>query len=175
LNVYFMGYGAGFSRARFVAIAAAALRHAIERMGLKVLLVQTVRMDTSITRELVQALGPTPELLWVSNRELHHRELAQLLSEAELHVGMRTHSLILAAAAGTPILGLIATPKNRGFLASLGLTGVEFDGLDEAVLIGALEAAWAARERLRAELAPRVAAEKRRAREVREHLAPLLE
>jgi polysaccharide pyruvyl transferase WcaK-like protein len=175
LNVYFKGYGRRFSRQRFVAIAAAALRHAIDRMGLRVLLIQTVAMDTAITRELEQAVGPRPELLWVSNRELHHRELAQLFSEAELHVGMRTHSLILAAAAGTPILGLIATPKNRGFLASLGLTGVEFEGLTETVLIEALEAAWAGRERLRAELAPRVEAEKRRAREAREQLAPLLE
>jgi polysaccharide pyruvyl transferase WcaK-like protein len=175
LDVYLKGYAGRFSRRDFVALAAAALRWAHRELGARVLLIQTVRMDTSINRELRDAAGLGPDLLWLSNRELHHRELAQLLSEAELHVGMRTHSLILAAAGGTPIVGIVATPKNRGFLATLGLTGIEFAGLTEASLIEAIGRAWAARDALRAELALRVEAEKRRAREVREHLARYLD
>jgi polysaccharide pyruvyl transferase WcaK-like protein len=175
LDVYLKGYSGRFSRRDFVALAAAALRWAHRVLGVRVLLIQTVRMDTGISRELRDAAGLGAHLLWLSNRELHHRELAQLLSEAELHVGMRTHSLILAAAAGTPIVGIVATPKNRGFLATLGLTGIEFEGLTEAVLSSAIERAWHTRTQLRAELAPRVDAERQRARQVREHLARYLE
>ena len=43
-----------------------------------------------------------------------------VLGALDLLVGMRLHSLILAAAVGTPCIGLAYAPKVRGFMTLLG-------------------------------------------------------
>lgn len=53
-------------------------------------------------------------------RPLAARELMAVLGECRLVIGMRLHSLILAAAQAVPQVGIIYDPKVEGFLASCG-------------------------------------------------------
>jgi polysaccharide pyruvyl transferase CsaB len=81
-----------------------------------------------------------------------HRHALGLVARAGLVVSARLHGLILAAAAGTPFLGLVYDPKVAGFLADSG--GVGFSPpLDHARLVEAACACRALpeanRERLR--------------------------
>jgi polysaccharide pyruvyl transferase CsaB len=52
-----------------------------------------------------------------------HRQALALVARSGLVVSARLHGLILAAAAGTPFLGLIYDPKVAGFLADAGGVG----------------------------------------------------
>jgi polysaccharide pyruvyl transferase CsaB len=80
---------------------------------------------------------------------------AAFLSRCELVVGTRLHSLILAAAGGTPFHALDYMPKVRFFCERVGLEG-ERSGIEEASAPGRLTAvlgdAFERRERTRGEL-----------------------
>jgi GT2 family glycosyltransferase len=80
-----------------------------------------------------------------------------LLASADLVVAERLHAAVLAAAAGTPFVGLEYRPKVRDFAASVGLDGYtlrtdRLDGLEDKVRTALVEA-----DQLRAGLIPRVA------------------
>ncbi len=90
-------------------------------------------------------------------------EVAGLLAQCDLVVGMRLHSVVLAAVAGTPAVCLVYDPKVRAAARRLGLEeyAVEIANLNAENLLGLLEAAWTAR----AELRDRVRAAARELRE----------
>lgn len=84
---------------------------------------------------------------------------AGLLSQCQLVVGMRLHSLILAASTGVSIVALVYDPKVQSFMESLGMsdfslllqsmTGKELDGI--------LKSAWGRRQQIRETLQTRIA------------------
>jgi polysaccharide pyruvyl transferase CsaB len=91
--------------------------------------------DPEVSR--LAALLPEARILAAAD----HRQALTIVARAGLVVSARLHGLILAAAAGTPFLGLVYDPKVAGFLADAG--GVGFSPpLDHARL---LEAACASR------------------------------
>ncbi|MDR0445990.1 MAG: polysaccharide pyruvyl transferase CsaB [Oscillospiraceae bacterium] len=72
-----------------------------------------------------------PDGAVIPPRELTLREYFALIGEARLAVSMRLHTLIFAARAGTPALGIDVDPKLRAYLELLGApnlgTPEEFD------------------------------------------------
>lgn len=72
----------------------------------------------------------------VSRADRHPSEVAALLRDAHLAIGMRLHFLILAASAGTPVVALSYARKVRAFMSSIGLDHlcVNIEGLDTATL-----------------------------------------
>jgi polysaccharide pyruvyl transferase WcaK-like protein len=66
------------------------------------------------------------------------------MSLCRLFVGMRLHSLIISAKAGTPVVGMVYAPKVRSLLAQLGTPGLacELATLDAAALEQTLLYAW---------------------------------
>lgn len=91
-------------------------------------------------------------------------------------VGMRTHSLILAARVRTPLGGIVTYPKTAGFLASVGLgeERFEFDGFDQEALWRFLRSVWERRDAIRGRLEETVPEQERLARRAAEGLRPWL-
>jgi polysaccharide pyruvyl transferase CsaB len=84
--------------------------------------------------ELARLSAATPGAEVVAAAD--HRQALSLVGAAGLVISARLHGLILAAAAGTPFLGLVYDPKVAGFLADAGAAGFE-PPLDLARLIEA--------------------------------------
>ncbi|MCX6353895.1 MAG: polysaccharide pyruvyl transferase family protein [Candidatus Aureabacteria bacterium] len=163
-------------RGEFIRIAAAVIDRTIESLGVDVVLVTTQVMDLGIAEELMRAVRCRERVAHVSNKEYSHGDLAGILSRLEIFVGMRTHSLILATAMGTPTAGIIAYPKNRGYLRSIGMGDqlIEFSDFSEENLWCLVERLWRERAQIRERLRPVIEQEKARARRSAELLRPYL-
>lgn len=96
--------------------------------------------------------GRTPEETWAQ------------VAGCDLLVGARLHALIMAAAAGRPLVGVSYDPKVDALLTDLGLAlAGRLPGVTAKELAAAVEKTWERRAEMATELAPRVAERRRRA------------
>jgi polysaccharide pyruvyl transferase CsaB len=74
-----------------------------------------------------------------------------MLSRCDLVLGMRLHSVILAASSAIPMAGIIYDPKVRNVMHHLDMDayGIDIKQLDATALANALNDAWQKRETLR--------------------------
>jgi polysaccharide pyruvyl transferase CsaB len=141
---------------------AAALDGLVHDAGAEVLLVpfQTAGEGDDAVCRAIHGRMAERAAARVCERPASATDAARLLARCSLVVGTRLHSLILAAASGTPFFALDYMPKVRFFAARAGLPG-ERAGLE------------AARERGRlAELLGSALARRERTRERLERVAP---
>lgn len=156
-----------FSRDDFCHIIAGAADRLIRDLDVDVLFTVTQIMDMKITRECVQYIQQKDRIRIVGNNKYTYQELAGLLSRVKVHAGLRTHTLIFCAAVGTPMISINAYPKSAGFLETVGMGdwAIDFANLSADNLVAIMKRAWDARERLRSDMQPVVAKEKRKARD----------
>lgn len=176
VDVFVRGQKKGIGLDEFVPLMAEAFDRVIEGLNVHPLFVVTQPMDFTITNAVMSRMRQWEKIRTVANPEYSYRDLTALFAKAEMHIGMRTHSLILATSVGTPVVGIIATPKNRGYMKSIRQDErmVEFKDLTVEYLVAKVRATWENRKAIRAELLPIVAEEKRKARESAAELAPFL-
>lgn len=166
IDVYVRGKKKGLPREEFIGAIRHTMDWIIENLGTEIAFVITQPMDLGIAGEVLSGVRHPDMVRLISNRKYSHAELAGIFSRMELHVGMRTHSLILASARCTPVVGIIATPKNRGYMMSIeqGERMVEFDeSFGAETLVKAIGSCWEAREKIRAGLAPIMERERKKA------------
>ncbi|NLN17390.1 MAG: polysaccharide pyruvyl transferase CsaB [Firmicutes bacterium] len=84
--------------------------------------------------------------------ELDVPAVLEVLEKAGLCLGMRLHSLILAACLGVPGVGLIYDPKVAAFLRISGQEGLPIEGIQRGELLKLLDRAWKDREQRRRDL-----------------------
>lgn len=144
-------------RERFLRTYAEALQQVWRETRVPLVFVCTQHHDVPITRELMKRLAGVPCAL-VANRDYNHAEIRGVLGRLELHCGMRLHSLILAAAACTPIVGVAYQPKVTYFMNLVGLGEhlVSFDEFSPQRLAGAILRAWQHRAEIRRRLEDRI-------------------
>ncbi len=169
--------GRGIDPAAFLAAVRQAIDRAVEEFGVDALLLVTQPMDMAITTRLMRSLARPERARIISNRDYSHNDLAKVLSRVEMLIALRTHSLILAAAAGTPVGCVVSYPKNRGFMRSIDMDdqALEFADFSAGSYWGLVERTWRRRAELRARLLPAVAREKEKARGSAGLLAPFIE
>ncbi|MDD5556031.1 MAG: polysaccharide pyruvyl transferase family protein [bacterium] len=176
IDAFVRAEGARLDRGDFLRVMAAVIDRAVGAFGAEAVLVITQPMDLGIAAELLGRLRERGRVRLVSNRDWSHADLAAVLSRLEIFTGMRTHSLILATAVGTPVAGIAAYPKNRGYLRSIGMGGqlIELADFTEENLWRLVERTWRERAALRERLVPAVEREKAKARRSAALLRPYL-
>jgi len=166
IDVYVRGYkGRGIGKEKFLNLIAEVIDMMIENLSVSVVLVITQPMDLQIANQLLAKLKNQRFIKLISNREYTYQDIASVFSSVEIHVGMRTHSLILASSVLTPVVGIIATPKNRGYMCSIEQDDrmVEFKNMTVDSLYTVIRSTWDDRRTIRAELGPIIGREKKKA------------
>ena len=109
--------------ARLLDSVAATLDHAVTEWGAHLEFVPFRTVDYDDDRRVMHAVADRMRHgAVVSHRESAPRpaEAAELLASADLVVGMRLHSVILATAAGVPTLALSYMAKVRDYMSAIG-------------------------------------------------------
>jgi len=162
---------------QFVTIMTKTIDRIIEHMGSKVIMIVTQHMDRRISENILNRLKYSQGVKIISNKKYTHNEIAGILSEVGIHVGMRTHSIILATASCTPTVAIVYRPKNRGYMKTIQQEerimefGAEFtsDNLYELI-----RTTWNRRKQIRAHLEPIIQREKEKARQSAQYLQEYL-
>ena len=90
---------------------------------------------------------------YIINRELSVPEMFSVLSEAELIIGMRLHSLIYATTLEIPAMAFVYDPKVSAFMESIGQTDcVNVETLSETDALDVLDSLVKGREERRGKL-----------------------
>jgi polysaccharide pyruvyl transferase WcaK-like protein len=165
VDTYVRGSSRGIGDEVFQQRVAAVIDRAVRTLGVDVLLVETQPMDLRMARGVLERVQQRARVGMVANPPLGHAEIAGFLGRLDAFVGMRTHSLILAASMHTPLGGIIAYPKNRGFLESIdcGDQMLEFRDFSEENLWALVRRTWEGRASLRRRLQASVERERAKA------------
>ncbi|MCB0339904.1 MAG: hypothetical protein KDD53_09880, partial [Bdellovibrionales bacterium] len=103
-------------------------------------------MDLEFANELASRIGGTV----MSNTKYLSHDLQCIMRRCELFMGMRFHSVVLASAVYSPVIGLIYAPKVRGFMRLLECEefGLELANLSKDSLSATLIKGWEQRSQL---------------------------
>jgi len=131
----------------FIEMLAEGISAASKTCGFQPIIVSTQPMDDVVSNKLAKLL----EAKTVTNSNYNSHEIMSVMRECALHIGMRVHSCILAAAVGVPIIGLIYAPKVRGLLNLIETPefGLELNSLDAAKVEAKITEAWNTKESLK--------------------------
>lgn len=135
-------------------------------------LLGTQLMDLDILRDLARRIHVGGSVRVFTNQRYSYAELKGLLSSVDLLIGMRTHSIILASAMGTPVIGIVTYPKTRGYLKRIDQDqqGIPLLDLTAQRLKDLIRASWDKRARLRQRTVDAVERERRLAWQAAEYL-----
>ena len=167
LDVFVKGKQKGIATEEFVRIIAETMDRITGEMEQKIVFVITQPMDLKIARNVLGHLKYPQHVRLISNETYSHNDLATILSQVEMHVGMRTHSIIFATSSCTPTVAIIATPKNRGYMKTIEQQDrmIEFgEGFSSTNLFRLINETWQNRKHIREELGPIMKREKEKAR-----------
>lgn len=145
-------------REAFLKTYADALRKVGEAINVPIVFVTTQHHDVDLTTELMSRLPDGMRTALVDNRRYDHAAIKGALRHVSLLCGMRLHSLIMASAEGTPIVGITYQPKVAYYFRELGLEDrtLSFDDFESDRLATHILSGWEARDALRATLKDRI-------------------
>lgn len=168
--------GEEMNRESFVKLIAETLDNLIKELDVDIMFTTTQIMDYKIVNETMQHVRNKDRVKVIGNAKYDYKEITGLLSKCGLHVGMRTHSKILAAAAFTPMVTINAYPKSVGFVRTLGMDDwiINFSDLKLNIMTDIIKKAWNKRHELRENLIPRVKNEQLKAKSAAELLTEYL-
>ena len=177
LDSFVRGRSKGIDADAFITLIAEVMDRIVEELGVMIIFVITQPMDLGIAGQVLERVKNRAKVSLISNKDYSHNEIATILSRVEFHIGMRTHSLILATAACTPTVGIIATPKNRGYMQSIQQDSQMIDFGDEFTstnLFNLAKATWNKRDKIRENLKPIIIQEKAKAKKSATYLKNFL-
>ncbi len=130
----------------------------------RLILICTQRMDLGFAQQLREAIGDAALPILINDPALEDgtgydcHDLMGVMGRLELFIGMRLHSLILASAMKTPIVGIVYAPKVASLLSWIGLpdnqVALTREGLQSLVEVAGR--AWDARAEQKAVIDPRI-------------------
>jgi len=136
-------------KSSFLTMLAQGISEANLKLGdaYQVVVFSTHPMDDPTVHDFAKLVGGKVIL----NRVYLSHDIQAVMRKCDLFIGMRFHSVILASAVETPILGLIYAPKVRGYFRLLGCEeyGLELSTLTANSLSDALVSAWIKRDELK--------------------------
>lgn len=134
------------SPSTFIEMVADGVTKAASELGVNLtpIIFSTHPMDEPTATELAEKLNSRGlRSVVIGNRKLLSHDIQAVMRECKLFLGMRFHSLVLASAVGTPIIGMVYAPKVRGYMRllncerfTLELAALNSTGLSEAIRDG---------------------------------------
>lgn len=154
LDTWVRSGGKGISRRDFQNAIAQVADSLMDDLDVNIVFFATQVMDISLFQAIIQEVKKKERVRLVTNRDYTNHEIMGLLGQMELFMGMRLHSLILASAMYTPIVGLVYLPKVRSYLKEIGQPdqGLEFADFNAQRLLSLIESTWERRELIRQQL-----------------------
>ena len=154
-----------YSQDDFCRVVGESVDRIIEAFDVDVLFVCTQIMDLENTGRCIGYSGHKDRIKVVSNKTYTYQDLAALLGRLELHIGLRTHTLIFCAAVGTPMVDISSSPKSRGFMRTIGQEDrfIAFENLNPDHILSMVGDVWDHRAGIREAMQPTVMEEKRKA------------
>jgi polysaccharide pyruvyl transferase WcaK-like protein len=151
-------------REAFLATYAEALTGVADRLNVPIVFVTTQYHDLEITTELMRRLPVGVRSVLVDNRKYDHAAIKGILRQLSLLCGMRLHSIILASAEITPVVGIAYQPKVAYYFRELGQEegALSFDAFRPDSLREHILRGWECRAELRAGLERRIPELRRR-------------
>ncbi|MFH1584360.1 MAG: polysaccharide pyruvyl transferase family protein [Actinomycetota bacterium] len=150
----------------FLIDIASVLDKVIEDLNVNVIFFATQHMDIPIISRVINLIRNKERVNLITNKRYSSQEIMGLLGEIELFIGMRLHSLILASAMFTPILGLVYQDKVRNYLKELNLEKqrLEFSNFSTENLFNIIKKSWYKREEIKEHLLKTIEELKKKAR-----------
>ncbi|MBK8944255.1 MAG: polysaccharide pyruvyl transferase family protein [Ignavibacteriae bacterium] len=160
--------GEEFGREKFVELIAKTLDSIIEEMKLDIMFTVTQVMDITIANEVLAKVKNRNKITVIANAKYTYQEITSLLSKCGLHVGMRTHSLILSSAALTPMITINAYPKSGGYVKTIGQGDwiIDFEDMNYENLMRIIKDGWNKRVETKENMIPLVRREQQKAKDV---------
>ena len=160
----------------FLKDIALVLDKVIENLNVNVIFFATQHMDIPIISKVIDYIKNKDKVNLITNKKYSNQEIMGLLGEIELFVGMRLHSLILASAMHTPVLGLIYQDKVRNYLKELGLEKqrLEFSDFSTENFFNLIKKSWYEREKIRKHLTIRIEELKKKSKKTPKMVIDLL-
>lgn len=158
--------GGTYTRQQFCEDIAGAADKVIAELDVDVIFFVTQVMDVSVSRQCADLVKQQDRVKLISNVDYTYEDMAQLIGKVEVHNGLRTHTLIFAAAMNTPMICITSYPKSTGFLRTVGQGEwqVPFEDLSPEFLSGMIIKAWKVKDKTRKQMKPIVDQEKVKAR-----------
>jgi polysaccharide pyruvyl transferase WcaK-like protein len=100
---------------QFIEMLSDGLKKVANDTGVQYLVISTQPMDENICKTVATKINGKI----IDNSTYLSHDIQAVMRECKLLIGMRFHSLVLASAVGTPIIGLVYAPKVKGFLRLL--------------------------------------------------------
>lgn len=136
------------NRQEFLQILAKGISAASKKCGFQPLVFCTQPMDEEVAGQLAKLLNTKV----IANSKYLSHDMQAVMRRTELFMGMRFHSVVLASAVESPVIGLIYAPKVRGFMRLLDCQdyALELASLNEENLTTVVQDAWENRFAIRA-------------------------
>lgn len=168
--------GRSFGREKLIELFAVTVEQMISKHDVDVIFIETQHMDLAIAQQVIERIRQKDRIRLVTNRVYSYRDICAVLQKLDMLVGMRTHSLILSSAMGTPPVGIVTYPKNRGYMQTIGLERnlIEFRDLSVEKFFTLISDAFVNRAHIRAQMLPHVQREQAKARQSAELLRRFL-
>jgi len=142
----------------FLKVYAEALEIVAKETGVPIVFVTTQHHDIEVTRELRERLSSEVRTAQIDNRDHNHAAIKGVLRHMDLLCGMRLHSLIMASAELTPVVGINYQPKVAYYFRELELPErtLSFDEFTPETLSRLILEGWEAKSSLKAQLERRI-------------------
>ncbi len=151
--------GEKISKKEFVKTLSEFCDSMVETYGIRIIFViTTARYDEELTLKVRNAMHYRDSTVVMSNKSYSHAQIMGVLGQLNLFVGMRLHSIILAAAMYTPVIGINYLPKVKDFMQRIGqeTNCIEFKDFKTQILIQSVGKVWNQKEIIREDLKIRV-------------------
>jgi len=121
--------------------------------------------DLETVGDIMGLMRKRSEVKMIDSRDYSPHEIAAVIREADLLLGTRHHSLVLAAGGYIPMVAINYEPKVYGFMKLIGQENLicEMEGLDYKDCIAKIDYAWSHRDLIKQEMVLKVEVLKKRA------------
>lgn len=145
-------------REAFLDVFREALNAVAAELKVPLVFVTTQHHDVEITQALMQRLDSSVRSALIDNRQYNHAAIKGVLRHVSLLCGMRLHSLIMASAEHTPVVGITYQPKVAYYFRELEWPErtLSFDDFTVPALTRHILEGWAQQHTMKLALADRI-------------------